>query len=58
MLVSQSSLMAQDPTCWFWNARLLAVSPSCADAAQVALDFVNWDLEAAGMTWRLSLNAD
>ncbi len=40
------------------NTRLLAVSPSCADAAEVALDFVNWDLEAAGMTWRLSLNAD
>ena len=40
------------------NTRLLAVSPSCADAAQVALDFVNWDLEAAGTTWRLSLNAD
>ena len=40
------------------NTRLLAVSPSCGDAAQVAVDFVNWDLEAAGMSWRLSLNAD
>lgn len=40
------------------NARLLAVSPSCAEAAQVAVDFVNWDLEAAGMSWRLTLNAD
>jgi hypothetical protein len=40
------------------NTRLLAVSPSCADAARVAIDFVNWDLEAAGTTWRLSLNAD
>lgn len=40
------------------NTRLLAVSPSCRDAADVALDFVNWDLEAAGVSWRLSLNAD
>jgi hypothetical protein len=40
------------------NTRLLAVSPSCADAARVAIDFVNWDLEAAGTTWRLSLHAD
>ena len=40
------------------NTRLLAVSPSCADAARVAIDFVNWDLEAAGTTWRLSLSAD
>jgi len=40
------------------NTRLLAVSPSCAGAARVALDFVNWDLEAAGVTWRLALNAD
>jgi hypothetical protein len=40
------------------NTRLLAVSPSCEDAAQVALDFVNWDLEAAGTPWRLSLSSD
>lgn len=40
------------------NTRLLGVSPSCADAARVALDFVNWDLEAAGTTWRLTLDTD
>jgi len=40
------------------NTRLLAISPSAEDAAQVALDFVNWDLEAAGMSWRLSLSSD
>lgn len=37
------------------NGRLLAVAPRADDAARVALDFVNWDLEAAGTGWRLGL---
>lgn len=40
------------------NARLLAVAHTPERAAQVALDFVNWDLEATGTTWRLSLAID
>ena len=37
------------------NSRLLAVAPRPDDAARTALDFVNWDLEAAGTGWRLGL---
>jgi hypothetical protein len=37
------------------NARLLAIADDLEDAARVAIDFLNWDLEAAGMTWRLSV---
>ena len=37
------------------NARLLAVSHTPEEAARVALDFLNWDLEADGSDWRLTL---
>lgn len=37
------------------NARLLAVSLTPDEAARVALDFLNWDLEADGSAWRLAL---
>jgi hypothetical protein len=38
------------------NARLLAVAARPDDAARIALDFVNWDLEAAGAGWRLGIS--
>jgi hypothetical protein len=37
------------------NARLLAIAHTPEDAARVALDFLNWDLEADGSDWRLAL---
>jgi hypothetical protein len=37
------------------NTRLLAVGHTPHDAARVALDFLNWDLEADGSDWRLTL---
>jgi hypothetical protein len=37
------------------NQRLLAVTHTAEEAAQVALDFLNWDLEADGCDWRLGL---
>lgn len=37
------------------NQRLLAVTHTAEEAAQVALDFLNWDLEADGCDWRLAL---
>lgn len=37
------------------NRRLLAVTHTAEEAAQVALDFLNWDLEADGCDWRLQL---
>lgn len=37
------------------NARLLAVAHTPEQAARVALDFLNWDLEADGCDWRLTL---
>jgi hypothetical protein len=37
--------------------RLLAISESPTDALRVAVDFFNWDLEAHGCTWRLSIDA-
>lgn len=37
------------------NTRLLAIAHTAEDAARVALDFLNWDLEADGSDWRLSL---
>jgi hypothetical protein len=37
------------------NIRLLAVAQSIDAAARVALDFVNWDLEADGLPLRLTL---
>jgi hypothetical protein len=38
------------------NSRLLAIAQTPADAARVALDFLNWDLEADGSDWRLTLS--
>ena len=37
------------------NTRLLAVAHTPEDAARVALEFLNWDLEADGCGWRLAL---
>lgn len=37
------------------NGRLLAVTHTPDEAARVALDFLNWDLEADGSAWRLAL---
>jgi hypothetical protein len=37
------------------NTRLLAVALTPDAAARVALDFLNWDLEADGSPWRLDL---
>ena len=37
------------------NVRLLAVTPREDGAARIALDFVNWDLDAAGTGWGLGL---
>jgi hypothetical protein len=37
------------------NSCLLSIARQPADAARVAIDFGNWDLEAAGVTWRLEL---
>jgi hypothetical protein len=37
------------------NARLLAIAHTPEEAARVALDFLNWDLEADGSDWRLTL---
>jgi hypothetical protein len=39
------------------NARLLAVTHTPEEAARVALDFLNWDLEADGSSWRLTLTS-
>ena len=46
---------AEGPTADGRNTRLLAVAHTPADAARVALDFLNWDLEADGAGWRLTL---
>jgi hypothetical protein len=37
------------------NSRLLAIAYEPEDAARISLDFVNWDLEAAGAGWRITL---
>jgi hypothetical protein len=37
------------------NVRLLAVAHTPEEAARVAVDFLNWDLEADGSDWRLTL---
>lgn len=37
------------------NARLLAIAHTPEEAARVAVDFLNWDLEADGADWRLTL---
>ena len=37
------------------NRRLLAIAHTAEEAARVALDFLNWDLEADGCDWRLAL---
>jgi hypothetical protein len=39
------------------NVRLLAVARDVQTAARVAIDFLNWDLEAEGLQWRLSVSA-
>jgi hypothetical protein len=37
------------------NVRLLAIAHDVQTAARVAIDFFNWDLEAEGLHWRLSV---
>lgn len=37
------------------NIRLFAITHTPDEAARVALDFFNWDLEADGSAWRLAL---
>ena len=39
------------------NTRLLGVATTLDGALNLALDFVNWDLEADGSPWRLTLAA-
>jgi hypothetical protein len=37
------------------NTRLLAIAHCPEDAARVAIEFLNWDLEAYGNDWRLAV---
>jgi hypothetical protein len=37
------------------NTRLLAIAHSPEDAVRIAIDFLNWDLEAYGNDWRLAI---
>jgi hypothetical protein len=37
------------------NTRLLAIAHSPDDAVRIAIDFLNWDLEAYGNDWRLAI---
>jgi hypothetical protein len=37
------------------NIRVLAVARDVRDAARIAIDFFNWDLEAEGARWRLAV---
>jgi len=39
------------------NVRLLAVARDIENAARVAVDFLNWDLEAEGLRWRVAVSA-
>jgi len=39
------------------NVRLLAISRDLQGAAKVAVDFLNWDLEAEGLHWRMTIAA-
>ena len=39
------------------NIRVLAVARDVRDAARIAIDFLNWDLEAEGARWRLAINS-
>jgi hypothetical protein len=41
----------------FGNVRLLAIAREVQTAARIAVDFVNWDLEAEGLPWRLEVAA-
>lgn len=37
------------------NVRLLAIARDMQGAARVAVDFLNWDLEAEGLHWRMTI---
>jgi hypothetical protein len=37
------------------NTRLLGIAPAPVDAARIAIDFLNWDLEADGNDWRVAV---
>ena len=39
------------------NRRLLGLAWESLNAVRIAVDFFNWDLEARGQPWRLSVNA-
>ena len=39
------------------NTRLLAIGRDVQSAARVAIDFLNWDLEAEGVHWRVALTS-
>ena len=39
------------------NSRLLAITHTGDEAARIAIDFLNWDLEADGSHWRLGLSS-
>jgi hypothetical protein len=39
------------------NTRLLAVARTAQDAVRIAVDFLNWDLEADGADWRLGVKS-
>ena len=40
------------------NSRLLAIAVTPEDAVRLALDFLNWDIEAVGLGWRLALTVE
>jgi len=44
-----------DPVIRGRNSRLLAITHTGDEAARIAVDFLNWDLEADGTPWRLAL---
>ena len=39
------------------NIRVLAIARDVREAARIAIDFFNWDLEAEGARWRLAVTA-
>ena len=39
------------------NIRVLAIARDVREAARIAVDFFNWDLEAEGARWRLAISS-
>jgi hypothetical protein len=54
-LFRTATLDANRPAVAGRNSRLLAIAQSPEEAARVAVDFLNWDLEAYGNDWRLAV---